>query len=157
MNLLFFRYSVRDHLQISLLVLSEFKIINELYFPWNNQKPKGFLMISRGNGSLLILLILDAKFGDDPLLTRVYKKPLQEKTTTTKKQKQKTKKPKNYTHSIYVFFTNWTIRSLNTIQRNLSNLYLNLDQQYTSLEPVGIYLLNVNMETPEKCAKSAHS
>ena len=152
MNLLFFRYSVRDHLQISLLVLSEFKIINELYFPWNNQKPKGFLMISRGNGSLLILLILDAKFGDDPLLTRVYKKPLQEKTTTTT-----TTTTKNYTHSIYVFFTNWTIRLLNTIQRNLSNLYLNLDQQYTSLEPVGIYLLNVNMETPEKCAKSAHS
>ena len=49
-------------------------------------------MISRGNGSLLILLILDAKFGDDPLLTRVYKKPLQEKTTTTKKQKQKNQK-----------------------------------------------------------------
>ena len=48
-------WSIRDHLRISPLILSEFKWINiyapelvNLYSSWNNHKTIGFLMISWG-------------------------------------------------------------------------------------------------------------
>ena len=60
-----FRY-VRDRLQISLLLWSEFKWIINFYFLKIIRKPQktyGFLMIS--GGIKLIRLIIEAKFGDD--------------------------------------------------------------------------------------------
>ena len=60
---------IRDRLQISPVLLREFKRIN-FYSPWNLLKTFGFLIISGRNGSYLIrlnLLVLQVKFGDDPL------------------------------------------------------------------------------------------
>ena len=39
---------LRDRLQISFLILGEFKRINKLLLPRNYQKIKGFLMVSGG-------------------------------------------------------------------------------------------------------------
>ena len=56
---------IRDRLQISLLVLTEFKWLNWLLFPLKSSENLGFLMIFMANRSFLIPLILEAKFGDD--------------------------------------------------------------------------------------------
>ena len=57
-----------NRLQISLLVISEFKRIN-FYSPWNHQEIIGLLMVSREaefSSFAKISLILEEKYGDDP-------------------------------------------------------------------------------------------
>ena len=60
------RCSVRDLLQISLLMLSKFKSIYQLLSPLKSSENLGFSNDLRENRSSLICIIIEAEFGDNP-------------------------------------------------------------------------------------------
>ena len=67
-------HSVRDRLQISLLLLSAFKCTN-FNSPWNQQKSYGFLMISGGievDWFGWIGLMSGVKFGDNSFVLIIF-------------------------------------------------------------------------------------
>ena len=73
-HLIYLPNNIRDRLQISLLILSKVKWTYQLLIPLKSLEKLRFPDGFRGDESSLIRknrLILDAKFGDDPLYTGI--------------------------------------------------------------------------------------